>query len=115
MAEICVNIFFSDRFVDLIDDDTDPTSRLGGSDDSRLMTRLLAPYRLVTCASQDDVKTQGVSTDIEELAPQVLAFVRGRPSRLAFQRCRPHSHRRRLAVIMHRMLAGTPFVNHPAA
>src|ERR1700745_266474 len=42
--------------------------RLGGSDDSRLMTRLLAPHRLVTCASPGYLKSHGVPSNIEELA-----------------------------------------------
>ena len=38
--EISVNVSFNDRFVDLIDEGIDLAIRLGGSDDSRLMTRL---------------------------------------------------------------------------
>ncbi len=41
--EISVNVSFNDRFVDLIDEGIDLAIRLGGSDDSRLMTRYLAP------------------------------------------------------------------------
>jgi DNA-binding transcriptional LysR family regulator len=66
--EISVNISFNDRFVDLIDEGTDLAIRLGGSDDSRLMTRLLAPHRLVTCASPTYLKSHGVPANIEELA-----------------------------------------------
>src|SRR6185437_12299766 len=50
--EISVNVSFNDRFVDLIDEGIDLAIRLGGSDDSRLMTRYLARHRLVTCAFQ---------------------------------------------------------------
>ena len=75
---ISVNVSFSDRFVDLIDEGIDLAIRLGGSDDSRLMTRLLAPHRLVTCASPAYVKNHGVPTNIEELADHsCLAFVHG--------------------------------------
>jgi DNA-binding transcriptional LysR family regulator len=49
--EISVNASFGDRYVDLIDEGVDLAIRIGSSEDSRLMTRLLAPHRLVTCAS----------------------------------------------------------------
>ena len=76
--EISVNVSFNDRFVDLIDEGIDLAIELGGSDDSRLMTRLLAPHRLVTCASPAYLKSHGVPTNIEELAcHSCLAFVHG--------------------------------------
>jgi DNA-binding transcriptional LysR family regulator len=76
--EISVNVSFSDRFVDLIDEGVDLAIRLGGSDDSRLMTRLLAPHRLVTCASPEYLEKHGAPANIEELAyHSCLAFVHG--------------------------------------
>ncbi len=76
--KIAVNVSFNDRFVDLIDEGIDLAIRLGGSDDSRLMTRLLAPHRLVTCASPAYLNSHGVPTNIEELARHsCLAFVHG--------------------------------------
>ncbi len=76
--EISVNVSFNDRFVDLIDEGIDLAIRLGGSDDSRLMTRLLAPHRLVTCASPAYLKSYGIPTNIDELAQHsCLAFVHG--------------------------------------
>jgi DNA-binding transcriptional LysR family regulator len=76
--ELSVNVSFNDRFVDLIDEGIDLAVRLGGSEDSRLMTRLLAPHRLVTCASPAYLKNHGVPTNIEELACHSgLAFVHG--------------------------------------
>ena len=76
--EISVNISFNDRFVDLIDEGIDLAIRLGGSDDSRLMTRLLAPHHLVTCASPAYLKIHGVPRNIDELASHsCLAFVHG--------------------------------------
>jgi DNA-binding transcriptional LysR family regulator len=76
--EISVNVSFSDRFVDLIDEGIDLAIRLGGSDDSRLMTRLLAPHHLVTCASPAYLKSYGVPRNIDELASHsCLAFVHG--------------------------------------
>jgi DNA-binding transcriptional LysR family regulator len=76
--EISVNISFNDRFVDLIDEGIDLAIRLGGSDDSRLMTRLLAPHRMVTCASPEYLKRHGVPKNVEELAQHsCLHFIHG--------------------------------------
>ncbi len=76
--EISVNVSFNDRYVDLIDEGVDLAIRLGGSDDSRLMTRLLAPHRLVTCASPAYLASRGIPQDIEQLADHsCLAFIHG--------------------------------------
>jgi DNA-binding transcriptional LysR family regulator len=64
--------------VDLIDEGIDLAIRLGGSDDGRLMTRLLAPHRLVTYASPAYLETRGIPRDVEQLAEHsCLAFVYG--------------------------------------
>jgi DNA-binding transcriptional LysR family regulator len=77
-SEISVNVSFNDRFVDLIDEGIDLAIRLGGSDDSRLMTRLLAPHRMVTCASPEYLKRHGVPKNVEELAQHsCLHFIHG--------------------------------------
>jgi DNA-binding transcriptional LysR family regulator len=76
--DISVSVSFNDRFVDLIDEGIDLAIRLGGSDDSRLMTRYLVPHRLVTCASPVYLKKYGTPTDIEQLLEHsCLAFVHG--------------------------------------
>jgi DNA-binding transcriptional LysR family regulator len=76
--EISVNISFNDRFVDLIDEGIDLAIRLGGSDDSRLMTRLLAPHRMITCASPDYLRAHGVPKNVEELTRySCLHFIHG--------------------------------------
>jgi DNA-binding transcriptional LysR family regulator len=76
--EISVNVSFNDRYVDLIDEGIDLAIRLGGSDDGRLMTRLLAPHRLVTCASPAYLESRGIPQDVEKLAEHsCLAFVHG--------------------------------------
>jgi DNA-binding transcriptional LysR family regulator len=76
--EISVNVSFNDRYVDLIDEGIDLAIRLGGSDDSRLMTRLLAPHRLVTCASPAYLASRGTPQDVEQLADHsCLAFIHG--------------------------------------
>jgi DNA-binding transcriptional LysR family regulator len=76
--EISVSVSFNDRYVDLIDEGVDLAIRLGGSDDGRLMTRLLAPHRLVTCASPAYLARRGIPGDVEQLAEHsCLAFVHG--------------------------------------
>jgi DNA-binding transcriptional LysR family regulator len=57
--EISVSASFSDRYVDLIDEGVDIAIRIGETEDSRLMTRLLAPHRLVTCAAPAYLESQG--------------------------------------------------------
>ena len=58
--EISVSASFSDRYVDLIDEGVDIAIRIGDTEDSRLMTRLLAPHRLVTCAAPAYLESHGV-------------------------------------------------------
>ena len=76
--EISVSTSFNDRYVDLIDEGVDLAIRIGGSEDGRLMSRLLAPHRLVTCASPSYLKSRGAPKDLEQLAEHsCLAFVHG--------------------------------------
>jgi DNA-binding transcriptional LysR family regulator len=76
--EISVSSSFGDRYVDLIDEGVDLAIRIGGSEDSRLMTRLLAPHRLVTCASPAYLERHASPQTIEQLADHsCLAFVHG--------------------------------------
>jgi DNA-binding transcriptional LysR family regulator len=76
--ELSVNVAFNDRYVDLIDEGADLAIRLGGSDDGRLMTRLLARHRLVTCATPAYLESRGVPQTIEQLAGHsCLAFIHG--------------------------------------
>jgi DNA-binding transcriptional LysR family regulator len=76
--EISVSTSFNDRYVDLIDEGVDLAIRIGGSEDGRLMSRLLAPHRLVTCASPSYLESRGMPKHIEQLAEHsCLAFVHG--------------------------------------
>lgn len=58
--EITVNLTFTDRFVDLIDEGIDLAVRIGGEDDSRLVGRTLAANRLVTCATPEYLAAHGM-------------------------------------------------------
>jgi DNA-binding transcriptional LysR family regulator len=76
--EISVSASFNDRYVDLIDEGVDLAIRIGGSEDGRLMSRLLAPHRLVTCASPAYFAGRSMPQNIEQLAQHsCLAFVHG--------------------------------------
>ena len=76
--ELSVNVSFNDRYVDLIDEGVDLAIRLGGTDDGRLMTRLLARHRLVTCASPAYLERHGIPQSIDQLADHsCLAFIHG--------------------------------------
>jgi DNA-binding transcriptional LysR family regulator len=76
--EISVSTSFNDRYVDLIDEGVDLAIRIGGSEDGRLMSRSMAPHRLVTCAAPSYFASRGRPERIEQLAEHsCLAFVHG--------------------------------------
>lgn len=51
--EVSIDLTLSNRFVDVIDEGFDAVFRVGELEDSGLVARPLAPYRLVLCASPD--------------------------------------------------------------
>ncbi|WP_198148793.1 LysR family transcriptional regulator [Xenorhabdus hominickii] len=59
-SEVEAEVTFSDYYSDLVRDGIDLAIRIGGNDDSRLIRRVLAPHRLITCASPDYLKKRGV-------------------------------------------------------
>ena len=79
--DVVVNVTFTDRYVDLIDEGIDLAIRIGGEDDSRLVARTLAPHRLVTCATPDYLAVHGTPQTPADLAGHsCLAFAHaGRP------------------------------------
>ena len=58
--DVELDIDFNDRIVDLIDEGIDVAIRSGNLPDSRLMTRPLAPYRLLLCAAPTYLERHGV-------------------------------------------------------
>ncbi|MEI2300187.1 LysR substrate-binding domain-containing protein [Ensifer sp. MJa1] len=58
--EIELDLDFSDRIVDLIDEEIDVAIRSGVLPDSRLMTRALRPFQLLLCAAPAYLETHGV-------------------------------------------------------
>ncbi|WP_375595794.1 LysR family transcriptional regulator [Algihabitans albus] len=88
--DIVVNVTFTDRYVDLIDEGVDLALRIGGEADSQLVARTLAPHRLVTCATPDYLAARGTPRTPADLADHsCLAFTHaGRPADWRF-RTRP--------------------------
>jgi DNA-binding transcriptional LysR family regulator len=58
--EVELDLDFSDRIVDLVDEGIDVAIRSGDLPDSRLVARPLAPYRLLLCASPAYLERCGV-------------------------------------------------------
>jgi len=85
--EVVVNVTFTDRYVDLIDEGVDLAIRIGGEDDSRLVARTLAPQRLITCATPDYLAAHGTPRTLADLADHsCLAFTHaGRPANWRFK------------------------------
>lgn len=73
--EIRAEIYFSDDYSDLVKDAFDLAIRIGGNDDSRLVRRVLAPHRLLTCASPTYLAQYGTPEKIEDLhSHRLLGF-----------------------------------------
>ena len=66
--KVDVDLFLTDRFVDLINEDVEATFRIGSLADSGLIARPLAPYRLVACASPVYLREHGAPVTPEDLA-----------------------------------------------
>ena len=75
---VSVDISFNDRYVDLIEEGIDVAVRVGNRVDSGLISRTVAPHRLVTCASPDYLRRHGVPKSLEDLtAHNCLVFSHG--------------------------------------
>ena len=66
--KVDVDLFLTDRYVDLINEDVEATFRIGLLADSELIARPLAPYRLVACASPVYLRERGAPATPEDLA-----------------------------------------------
>jgi len=78
------DIWFTDRFVDLIDEGLDIALRIGGSEeDSQLLTRTIGWQQFVTCASPDYLVRRGAPATPQELAGHdTITFVNGQRARV---------------------------------
>jgi len=87
--EVGLEVSFSDRAVNLVDEGFDAAVRIGALADSSLVARKLATVRVVTCASPEYLERHGTPRKPEDLAareniidlnrrdPLVLGFGRG--------------------------------------
>ncbi|MBB1624350.1 LysR family transcriptional regulator [Achromobacter sp. UMC71] len=73
--EVDADVSFSDDYTDLVRDGIDVAIRIGGETDSRLVRRVLAPHRLITCAAPAYLDRHGAPASPDDLARhQTLAF-----------------------------------------
>lgn len=73
--EVEADVSFSDDYTDLVRDGVDLAIRIGGDTDSRLVRRVLAPHRLITCAAPGYLDRHGAPATPDDLARhQTLAF-----------------------------------------
>jgi len=67
--DVQVEVSFTDRVVDLIEEGFDLAVRIGVTDpDSRLVSRIVARYKVMLCASPAYLAEQGVPGGLDELA-----------------------------------------------
>lgn len=66
--EIALEVFYSDRVVNLVDEGFDLAIRIGRLADSSLIARRLAPVRMVPCASPAYLQAHGAPLTPAELA-----------------------------------------------
>ncbi|MDR3514456.1 MAG: LysR family transcriptional regulator [Azospirillaceae bacterium] len=65
--EVSLNFELTDRWVNLIEEGFDAAIRIGELSDSSLVTRALAPYRLIPCASPDYLRRKGMPRQPSDL------------------------------------------------
>lgn len=66
-ARIDIDLTLTDRYVDLIEEGFEAVFRIGTLADSRLISRRLAPYRLIVCAAPRYLSERGVPLIPEDL------------------------------------------------
>jgi DNA-binding transcriptional LysR family regulator len=64
---LAIDLRLGDRFADLVEDGIDVAIRVGGSDDSRLIARTLAPHRLCAFAAPSYLARRGIPRHPDEL------------------------------------------------
>lgn len=73
--DVELDIALSDRNVDLVEEGFDIAFRIGAMQDSAMIARPLAPYRMAVCAAPDYLARRGTPTDPHDLAShETIAF-----------------------------------------
>ncbi|SAL05319.1 LysR family transcriptional regulator [Caballeronia calidae] len=77
--DLRADIWFTDRFVDLIEEGFDIAIRVGEpQDDSQIMTRTIASQQFITCASPDYLRRRGVPEQLQDLlGHDTIVFISG--------------------------------------
>ncbi|WP_250499200.1 LysR family transcriptional regulator [Caballeronia sp. GAWG1-5s-s] len=72
--QVNVEVDLGDRYVDLLDAGIDVAIRIGRLDDPALVTRRIAPCRMVVCASPEYIERQGAPRTPDDLlgAPRLV-------------------------------------------
>ncbi|EGT3608181.1 LysR family transcriptional regulator [Morganella morganii] len=83
--DVDIDVSFSDDYCDLVQEGIDVAVRIGGNDDSRLVRKVLAPHRLVTCASPDYLERHGIPEAPEQLAAHECLIFRHRGRSVPWQ------------------------------
>lgn len=65
--ELEADVSFSDDYCDLVSDGIDLAIRIGGPTDSGLIRQVLAPHRLITCASPVYLQQRGIPLALDDL------------------------------------------------
>jgi DNA-binding transcriptional LysR family regulator len=74
--EVSADLNLNDRVIDIVDEGYDAAVRIGALDDSSLVARPLAPYRMMICASPDYLARAGTPRTPADLAThQCLDFM----------------------------------------
>ena len=74
--EVELDVHFSDRAVDLIEDGVDVAIRSGDLRDSRLVSRPLQAFRLLLCAAPRYLERHGVPASVQDLQQHVCVRFR---------------------------------------
>lgn len=85
--DVAIDVNFSDRFIDLIEEGVDIALRIGGpQQDSDLISRVVGQQRMVVCASPAYLDRHGAPLSIDELKRHLCLFYvgSGRPQAWTF-------------------------------
>ncbi|EPL6454961.1 LysR family transcriptional regulator [Providencia rettgeri] len=83
--EVEVDVDFSDDYCDIVKDGFDIAIRIGGNDDNRLVRKVLAPHRFITCASRQYLQKFGYPTTLQALEQHNTLIFRHRGLNVPWQ------------------------------
>ncbi|MBI1196330.1 MAG: LysR family transcriptional regulator [Phenylobacterium sp.] len=96
-SAVSLDVSFSDRIVNLVEEGFDVAVRIGHLSDSSLVARRLAAVRMVTCASPEYLARAGVPASLEDLANHEVVLDSNR-SDPTIWRFGPHNDTREVRV-----------------